>query len=54
MHPGGSNLRGTLVNALLGNNLILSQGFSKISPGLCHRLDKQTSGVILVAKTNVM
>lgn len=41
--------RGTLVNALLGRAEKLSQTGGELRPGIVHRLDKETSGLILVA-----
>src|SRR6184192_2831852 len=41
---------GTLVNALLHHLKQLSQAGGELRPGIVHRLDKQTSGIILVAK----
>jgi 23S rRNA pseudouridine1911/1915/1917 synthase len=52
VHAGAGNPRGTLVNALLGRGQKLSQGGNALRPGIVHRLDKETSGVILVAKTD--
>ena len=52
VHPGAGNVSGTLVNALLGRGLQLSQGGDPLRPGIVHRLDKETSGVILVAKND--
>ncbi len=52
-HPGSGNREGTLVNALLGRNGNLSTGSAWDRPGIVHRLDKETSGVMLIAKTNV-
>ena len=52
VHAGAGNTSGTLVNALLGRGLELSKGGDPLRPGIVHRLDKQTSGVILVAKTD--
>ncbi len=43
---------GTMVNALLGRGQSLSQLGDALRPGIVHRLDKETSGVILVAKTD--
>ena len=40
------------MNALLGRGLKLSQGGGPLRPGIVHRLDKETSGVILVAKND--
>lgn len=42
--------RGTLVNALLHHMASLSNAGGALRPGIVHRLDKQTSGLILVAK----
>jgi 23S rRNA pseudouridine1911/1915/1917 synthase len=52
VHAGAGNARGTLVNALLGRGQSLSQGGSVLRPGIVHRLDKDTSGVILIAKND--
>jgi 23S rRNA pseudouridine1911/1915/1917 synthase len=53
VHAGAGNPRGTLVNALLGRGQALSQGGDALRPGIVHRLDKDTSGIILVAKNDV-
>ncbi len=42
--------RGTLVNALLFHMAKLSEAGGELRPGIVHRLDKQTSGAIVVAK----
>ena len=52
VHAGAGNPRGTLANALLGRGQALSQGGDALRPGIVHRLDKDTSGVILVAKND--
>ncbi len=52
VHAGAGNPTGTMVNALLGRGQALSQGGDALRPGIVHRLDKETSGVILVAKTD--
>jgi 23S rRNA pseudouridine1911/1915/1917 synthase len=52
VHAGAGNAAGTLVNALLGRGQTLSQSGDALRPGIVHRLDKETSGVILVAKTD--
>ena len=52
VHAGAGNVSGTLVNALLGRGLPLSRGGDPLRPGIVHRLDKETSGVILVAKND--
>jgi 23S rRNA pseudouridine1911/1915/1917 synthase len=44
--------RGTLVNALLGYYQQLSSTGGELRPGIVHRLDKQTSGLILVARND--
>jgi 23S rRNA pseudouridine1911/1915/1917 synthase len=50
VHPGAGRDRGTLVNALLAALPRLSN-LDRTRPGVVHRLDKDTSGLILVAKT---
>ncbi|MFN0172291.1 MAG: RluA family pseudouridine synthase [Bryobacteraceae bacterium] len=50
VHAGAGVTRGTLVNALLGRFHSLSGVGGELRPGIVHRLDRQTSGVILVAK----
>jgi 23S rRNA pseudouridine1911/1915/1917 synthase len=45
--------RGTLVNALLHHLRELSSSSGPLRPGIVHRLDKQTSGLIVVAKNDV-
>jgi 23S rRNA pseudouridine1911/1915/1917 synthase len=45
--------RGTLVNALLHHFKKLSQVGGELRPGIVHRLDKETSGLIVVAKSDV-
>lgn len=54
VHPGHGNKSGTLVNALLYHVPQLADGFNSERPGIVHRLDKDTSGVLLVAKNNVI
>jgi 23S rRNA pseudouridine1911/1915/1917 synthase len=44
--------KGTLVNALLHHMQELSQVGGELRPGIVHRLDKETSGLIVVAKTD--
>src|SRR6202048_1804766 len=53
VHAGAGNASGTMVNALLGRGQGLSQSENALRPGIVHRLDKETSGVILVAKTDM-
>jgi 23S rRNA pseudouridine1911/1915/1917 synthase len=53
VHPGAGNWTGTLVNALIhhcGSSLSGIGGVKR--PGIVHRLDKDTSGVMVVAKTD--
>lgn len=52
VHAGAGNSRGTLVNALLGRGQALSQSNDLLRPGIVHRIDKETSGVLLVAKND--
>ena len=52
VHAGAGHPSGTLVNALLGRGQALSQGGDVLRPGIVHRLDKDTSGIILVAKND--
>jgi 23S rRNA pseudouridine1911/1915/1917 synthase len=52
VHAGAGAFRGTLVNALLGRGQALSTGGDALRPGIVHRLDKDTSGIILVAKND--
>ncbi len=51
VHPAPGHERGTLVNALLHHCRSLPAGSGPVRPGIVHRLDRDTSGVILVAKT---
>jgi 23S rRNA pseudouridine1911/1915/1917 synthase len=52
VHAGAGNSRGTLVNALLGRGQALSHGGDPLRPGIVHRIDKETSGILLVAKND--
>jgi 23S rRNA pseudouridine1911/1915/1917 synthase len=52
VHPAHGNWDGTLVNALLGRGTPLSALGSTDRPGVVHRLDKDTSGIIVLAKTD--
>jgi len=51
-HPAPGNYTGTLVNALLAHCKDLSGIGGVLKPGIVHRLDKGTSGLLLVAKTD--
>ena len=50
VHPGAGNATGTMVNAILAHCPDLGGVGGVLRPGIVHRLDKQTSGVIVVAK----
>ena len=52
VHPTRTGQSGTLVNALLAHCPTLSSGYGDLRPGIVHRLDRNTSGVIVVAKTD--
>lgn len=52
VHPAPGNKTGTLVNALLAYSKELSAIGGEDRPGIVHRLDKDTSGIILVAKND--
>ena len=52
VHPAAGNYTGTLVNALLYHCKNLSGINGVIRPGIVHRLDKDTSGVMIVAKND--
>ncbi|HRN41477.1 MAG TPA: RluA family pseudouridine synthase [Vicingus sp.] len=51
VHPGYGNYTGTLVNGLIYHFNNLPNGNTNNRPGLVHRLDKNTSGIMVVAKT---
>lgn len=53
VHPAPGHASGTLVNALLSHTRGLSGIGGTDRPGIVHRLDKDTSGLMLVAKTDV-
>lgn len=52
VHPGAGRTSGTLVNALMARLNSLSGIGGELRPGIVHRLDKDTSGLMLVAKTD--
>lgn len=52
VHPGAGNYDNTLVNGLLYYTNNLSDSLDATRPGIVHRLDKDTSGLMLVAKSN--
>ena len=52
VHPAAGHWQGTLVNAVLHHCAAVSSGGHPLRPGIVHRLDKDTSGCILVAKND--
>ncbi len=52
VHPGHGRSDGTLVNALLGRGMRLAAAAGADRPGIVHRLDRETSGLLVVAKTD--
>ncbi|HEY6873623.1 MAG TPA: RluA family pseudouridine synthase [Geobacteraceae bacterium] len=52
VHPGAGTSGGTLVNALLAHCLDLSGIGGTLRPGIVHRIDKDTSGVLVAAKND--
>lgn len=50
VHPAYGHAQDTLVNALIHHTQDLSQGFNELRPGLVHRIDKDTSGLLVIAK----
>ncbi len=52
VHPAFGHKSDTLVNALIAHNLKLSDINGTYRPGIVHRLDKDTSGLIIVCKNN--
>lgn len=52
VHPAGGSLTNTLVNALLYHFKDLSGINGSIRPGIVHRLDKDTSGLMVIAKND--
>lgn len=52
VHPTENNTSGTLVNALLNRFKNLSDIYSPLRPGIVHRLDKDTTGLLIIAKDN--
>jgi 23S rRNA pseudouridine1911/1915/1917 synthase len=51
-HPTAGRRRGTLVNRLLGMGVPLAPAGGELRPGIVHRLDAGTSGLMVVAKTD--
>lgn len=52
-HPGNGNWSGTLMNALLGHNRQLAEMGEDFRAGIVHRLDKDTSGLMVAAKDEI-
>ncbi len=52
VHPAPGNYSGTLVNALMYHAENLSSINGVIRPGIVHRIDKDTSGILMIAKDN--
>lgn len=52
VHPGNGNTSGTLANALMYHTKNLSDINGDVRPGIVHRIDKDTSGLMIVAKNN--
>jgi 23S rRNA pseudouridine1911/1915/1917 synthase len=52
VHPGAGNERGTLANAILAHAPQIAHVGDPLRPGIVHRLDKETSGIVLLAKND--
>ena len=53
MHPGAGNFDNTIVNALIKyNKNSISNIGGELRPGIVHRIDKNTSGLVVIAKNN--
>ena len=52
VHPARGNTHGTLVNALVSYSDKLSSGLGEFRPGIVHRLDRNTTGVMVVTKND--
>ena len=52
VHPGNGNYNNTLVNGLMYYTKNLSDVGGEFRPGIVHRIDKDTSGLLLIAKSN--
>ncbi len=52
VHPGSGNHNGTLVNGLVYHCESIAEAGDTMRPGIVHRLDKDTSGIMLIAKTD--
>ena len=55
MHPGAGNYDETIVNALIYNKKdVLSNIGDELRPGIVHRIDKNTSGLVVIAKNDIV
>ncbi len=52
VHPANTLTGATLVHGLLARGTALSEGSAEFRPGIVHRLDKETTGLLIVAKTD--
>ena len=52
VHPGNANYSGTLVNALMFHSNNLSSVNGEFRPGIVHRIDRDTTGLLMVAKND--
>lgn len=52
VHPGAGHQTGTLIHGLLAHTQRLSHVAGPLKPGIVHRLDKDTSGIMVVAKSD--
>ena len=53
VHPGAGNYDKTLVNALIYKYKNKLSNIDELRPGIVHRIDKETSGLLVVAKNNL-
>lgn len=53
VHPAPGHWSGTFVNALLGHCADIAPGSDPLRPGIVHRLDKETTGILIAAKTTI-
>jgi 23S rRNA pseudouridine1911/1915/1917 synthase len=53
VHPSLGHENDTLVNALVAHTQELSLGFNEMRPGIVHRIDRDTSGLLVIAKNDL-
>lgn len=53
VHPARGNTHGTLVNALAHYSSELSTGLGEFRPGIVHRLDRNTTGIMIITKNDI-